>query len=65
MASSRLDLPADALAVLRTDSKDSIYFRVGARDDAFVAGIPTCRCRRRPRQIQADLNGVYRGTLSA
>jgi two-component system sensor histidine kinase TctE len=33
-----LHLPPDALAVLRAHSKDSIYFRVGTRDGALVAG---------------------------
>ena len=33
-----LHLPPDAVAVLRTDSKDSIYFRVGTPDGALVAG---------------------------
>lgn len=33
-----LHLPPDALAVLRADSQDSIYFRIGTRDGAFLVG---------------------------
>jgi two-component system sensor histidine kinase TctE len=33
-----LHLPPDALGMLRAQSKDSIYFRVGTRDGALVAG---------------------------
>src|SRR5262245_577619 len=34
----RLALPADALTVLRSDSQDSIFFRVDSSDGVFVAG---------------------------
>ena len=34
----RLTLPPDALTVLRSDSQDSIFFRVDSADGGFVAG---------------------------
>jgi two-component system, OmpR family, sensor histidine kinase TctE len=33
-----LSLPPDALAIVRADSQDSVFFRVGAADGTFVAG---------------------------
>jgi two-component system, OmpR family, sensor histidine kinase TctE len=56
-----LDLPANALAVLRADSKDSIYFRVGARDDTFVAGDADLPMPSTAASNPGRLNAVYRG----
>ena len=47
-----LSLPPDALAIVRADSKDSVFFRVTAADGTFVAG-------------DADLPDVARGTRSS
>ena len=58
----RLDLPADALAVLRADSKDSIYFRVGARDETFVAGDADLPIPSTAASNPGHLNAVYRGS---
>ncbi len=33
-----LSLPPDALAILRADSKDSVFFRVSSADGTFIAG---------------------------
>src|SRR5262247_4455709 len=33
-----LELPAAAIAVLRTDAVDSIYFRVSGPDESIIAG---------------------------
>jgi two-component system sensor histidine kinase TctE len=33
-----LSLPPDALAIVRADSKDSVFFRVSAADGSFIAG---------------------------
>jgi len=57
----RLDLPADALAVLRADSRDSIYFRVGARDNTFVAGDPDLPMPSTAASNPGRLDAVYRG----
>ena len=43
-----LSLPPDALAILRADSKDSVFFRVSSDDGTFIAG-------------DADLPDVARG----
>jgi len=58
----RLDLPSDALAVLRADSKDSIYFRVATRDGAFVAGDADLPMASTAASNPGRSNGVYRGT---
>jgi two-component system sensor histidine kinase TctE len=58
----RLELPADALAVLRADSKDSIYFRVGALDGAFVAGDPDLPMPSTALSNPGRINAQYRGT---
>ena len=54
-------MPADALAVLRTDSKDSIYFRVGTRDGAFVAGDADLPMPSTAASNPGRPNAVYRG----
>src|SRR5512147_2985890 len=46
-----LSLPPDALAIVRADSKDSVFFRVSSADGTFIAG-------------DADLPDVARGTRS-
>jgi two-component system, OmpR family, sensor histidine kinase TctE len=46
-----LSLPPDALAIVRADSQDSVFFRVSSADGAFIAG-------------DADLPDVARGTRS-
>ena len=47
----KLFLPPDALAIVRADSKDSVFFRVTSADGTFVAG-------------DADLPDVARATRS-
>jgi two-component system sensor histidine kinase TctE len=57
----KLKLPADALEVLRADSRDSIYFRVSSSDGMFVAGdadLPEVG----PSSVNpAQMDSVYRG----
>lgn len=58
----RLTLPADALTVLRSDSQDSIFFRVAAADGAFVAGdadLPVADSfASNPSQFDAEFSGA-------
>ncbi len=56
-----LDLPADALAILRADSKDSIYFRVGTGDGTLVAGDPDLPMPSTAASNPGRSNAVYRG----
>src|SRR5262249_40593721 len=58
----RLDLPTDALAVLRADSQDSVYFLVATRDGTFVAGDPDLPMPSTATSNPGQTNGVYRGS---
>jgi two-component system sensor histidine kinase TctE len=56
-----LSLPPDALAIVRADSKDSVFFRVSAADGTFIAGdadLPD-PSRISPNRLQTDAE--YRG----
>jgi two-component system sensor histidine kinase TctE len=57
-----LSLPPDALAIVRADSKDSVFFRVTAADGSFVAGdvdLPDAGRGARSRlQVDAEYHGV-------
>jgi two-component system sensor histidine kinase TctE len=47
--------------VLRADSRDSIYFRVGTRDGAFLAGDPDLPMPSTATSNPGRTNAVYRG----
>jgi len=57
-----LSLPPDALAIVRADSRDSVFFRVSAADGTFVAGdqdLPDAAGAGRDRlETDAEYRGV-------
>jgi two-component system, OmpR family, sensor histidine kinase TctE len=57
-----LSLPPDALAIVRADSKDAVFFRVTSADGTFVAGdadLPDVATRARNRlQVDAEYRGM-------
>jgi two-component system sensor histidine kinase TctE len=57
-----LKLPPDALAIVRADSKDSVFFRVSSADGAFIAGdadLPDpARSPRNRLQTDAEYHGM-------
>jgi two-component system sensor histidine kinase TctE len=57
----RLTLPPDALAVLRSDSQDSIFFRVDSADGAFVAGDADLPIGSSLEPNQSQFDAEYRG----
>jgi two-component system sensor histidine kinase TctE len=57
----RLTLPPDALTVLRSDSQDSIFFRVGAADGTFIAGDVDLPISDSLASNPYPFDGAYRG----
>jgi two-component system, OmpR family, sensor histidine kinase TctE len=57
-----LSLPPDALAIVRADSKDSVFFRVTSADGTFISGdadLPDVATRARTRlQVDAEYRGM-------
>ncbi len=57
-----LSLPPDALAIVRADSKDSVFFRVTSADGTFIAGdsdLPdAARAARNRLQVDAEYRGM-------
>ncbi len=56
-----LKLPPDALAIVRADSKDSVFFRVSSADGTFIAGdadLPEPMQRRNRLERDAEYHGM-------
>jgi two-component system sensor histidine kinase TctE len=57
-----LSLPPDALAIVRADSKDSVFFRVSAADGEFVSGDEDLPSAGHATSSRAATDAEYHGT---
>jgi two-component system sensor histidine kinase TctE len=56
-----LSLPPDALAIVRADSKDSVFFRVSSADGTFIAGDADLPDPERLPRSRLQTDARYRG----